>query len=171
MSDGYPATNRHQDVLCQVGQLSNLPGEEYAGILRVHAKFVMTWEVPTSWAARGVIPITLFFQVADWCPESLTDLVKRAPGYSIRRWVELILPVARAVAVLHEIGIVHRDLDSGNVLVTEGGQLAVSDYGIGVRLTDGHTATHTQLIGKLSILPPEGRADVAHRDSVPAEGG
>jgi eukaryotic-like serine/threonine-protein kinase len=46
------------------------------------------------------------------------------------RVVELIIPVARALARASELGIVHRDLKPENVLVTHNGQVKVLDFGI-----------------------------------------
>jgi len=46
------------------------------------------------------------------------------------RVVELMLPVARALARAHELGIVHRDLKPENVFVTNAGQVKVLDFGI-----------------------------------------
>ena len=46
------------------------------------------------------------------------------------RVVELMLPVARALARAHELGIVHRDLKPENVFVTHAGQVKVLDFGI-----------------------------------------
>ena len=46
------------------------------------------------------------------------------------RAVELVLPVARALARAGELGIVHRDLKPENVLVTQNGQVKVLDFGI-----------------------------------------
>jgi serine/threonine protein kinase len=46
------------------------------------------------------------------------------------RVVELILPVARALARAAELGIVHRDLKPENVLVTHNGGVKVLDFGI-----------------------------------------
>jgi len=46
------------------------------------------------------------------------------------RVVELVLPVARALARAAELGIVHRDLKPENVIVTHNGQVKVLDFGI-----------------------------------------
>ena len=46
------------------------------------------------------------------------------------RVVELMLPIARALARAHGMGIVHRDLKPENVFVTSTGQVKVLDFGI-----------------------------------------
>jgi eukaryotic-like serine/threonine-protein kinase len=48
----------------------------------------------------------------------------------VSRAVELVLPVARALARAAELGIVHRDLKPENVIVTHNGQVKVLDFGI-----------------------------------------
>ena len=58
----------------------------------------------------------------------------------VSRVVELMLPVARALARAHELGIVHRDLKPENVFVTNAGQVKVLDFGI-AKATSGRQSS------------------------------
>ena len=58
----------------------------------------------------------------------LTDLVHGGKRLPAGRTVELMVPVARALACAHEQGIVHRDLKPDNIFVTETGTVKVLDF-------------------------------------------
>jgi serine/threonine protein kinase len=64
--------------------------------------------------------------------------------------------LARAVAFIHERGVVHRDLKPGNVLLTAEGQPKVADFGLAKRLDEDQKLTVTGVImGTAGYMPPE----------------
>jgi serine/threonine-protein kinase len=68
---------------------------------------------------------------------------------------ELVAQAADAVASAHALGIVHRDVKPGNLLVTPRGQVKITDFGI-ARAADGAALTQTgQVIGTPAYLSPE----------------
>ena len=108
----------------------------------------------------------------------LTDYA-RAQQLSIADRVGLIVKLADAVQHAHERGVIHRDLKPANVLIADGGQPKVLDFGI-ARATGADVqritiqTAHGQLMGTLAYMSPEqlrGRsAEVDARSDVYALG-
>jgi Serine/threonine protein kinase len=94
---------------------------------------------------------------------TLRHVITREAPMPPQRALDLMLPIASAVAAAHEAGIIHRDLKPENVLLSVRGQLKVADFGL-ARAVTAHTATaQGMLIGTVSYIAPElvthGRAD------------
>jgi len=100
-------------------------------------------------------------------------------GLELGRFLELALPLVDAVSAAHDRGITHRDLKPPNVMVSDGGRLAVLDFGIaklrGEPARSGATVPATEaatrpgsVLGTTSYMSPEqlhGR-DLDHRSDV-----
>jgi serine/threonine protein kinase len=79
--------------------------------------------------------------------------------------VELMEPLARAVAYAHEQGILHRDLKPGNILLAADGTPKIADFGLAKSLEPGPTATLPgSVLGTPAYMAPEqarGGIDIA----------
>jgi serine/threonine-protein kinase len=68
---------------------------------------------------------------------------------------DLIAQAADGIAAAHALGIVHRDVKPANLLVTPGGQVKITDFGI-ARAADGVALTSTgQIVGTPHYISPE----------------
>jgi serine/threonine-protein kinase len=94
--------------------------------------------------------------------EDLARLIARQRFLSPLQTVEIMLPVAAAIATAHQQGVIHRDLKPENIFLARSGygaiQPKVLDFGIskvlggsGGRQLTGTAAT----IGTMNYLPPE----------------
>jgi eukaryotic-like serine/threonine-protein kinase len=88
--------------------------------------------------------------------ENLKSLLAREGRLPVGRALVLTEQIARALAVAHALGIVHRDVKPQNVLVDRSGTAKVTDFGIArsVDLDDELTETGT-VLGTGHYISPE----------------
>jgi serine/threonine protein kinase len=74
----------------------------------------------------------------------------------IRRAVELIAKIARAIQYAHEHGILHRDIKPGNILLDQKGEPHLTDFGLARLVETESTVTRTkEVLGTPSYMAPE----------------
>ena len=87
--------------------------------------------------------------------QPLSTIIEREQVLSPDRTLSMIAQTARALAVAHAQGLVHRDVKPGNLLITPDGRVKVTDFGI-ARLADQVPLTQTgQVMGTAQYLAPE----------------
>jgi len=103
------------------------------------------------------------------CPYMVLEYLE---GQTLRAWmlerashepvrpslaIELVVPVVRALACAHAMGIVHQDLKPENIFLTEAGPIKVLDFGIAKRIgiADSGSIRLGSLVGTLQYMSPE----------------
>jgi serine/threonine-protein kinase len=83
--------------------------------------------------------------------------VIRSGRLSIEKIIDIALQVANALGYAHEKGIVHRDIKPSNIILTDEGNVKLTDFGI-ARAEDSNAAQQTQtgvILGTPFYMSPE----------------
>jgi len=157
--------------------------------LAADPEFVARFRREAVAAARLAHPAIV--AIYDTCNDPEAIVMELVEGRTLREELDQrgFLPPAEAVAiassicqaldVAHKAGIVHRDVKPANVLLSEGGQLKVADFGIAkaARATDGDDdlpdlTAIGRMVGTAKYLAPEqvSGGDVDARTDVYAVG-
>src|SRR5437868_6339011 len=84
------------------------------------------------------------------------DEVGRRTPFSIRQAAELIAKIARTIHYAHEHGILHRDINPGNILLDGKGEPHLTDFGLARLVETESTMTRTlDVLGTPSYMAPE----------------
>ena len=87
--------------------------------------------------------------------ESLASVLLREAPFDAERTWSILGQTAAALAAAHRVGLVHRDIKPGNILICRDGRVKVTDFGIARVFGDAH-ATHPGLVmGTAQYLAPE----------------
>ena len=104
------------------------------------------------------------------------DSLALPDGMDIRRFLDVFISIASALAHAHDKGIVHRDLKPGNIIIAANGEPKLLDFGLAqfaVRspLLDSDVVSITkpgQIVGTPSYMSPEQAkgSEVDHRTDI-----
>jgi tRNA A-37 threonylcarbamoyl transferase component Bud32 len=82
------------------------------------------------------------------------DQQVRAERLPLAQAVSVVIDIARALDFAHGKGIVHRDIKPANIMVTNGGQAKLSDFGI-AKISGTELTMTGQIIGTPAFMSPE----------------
>ena len=87
--------------------------------------------------------------------DSLARIIEKRIRLNAVEVLSIMEQTARALYAAHEDGLVHRDVKPGNLLITPGGKVKITDFGI-ARVADQVALTATgQVMGTVQYLAPE----------------
>ena len=86
--------------------------------------------------------------------ETLRDKIKKGPLASAEA-LDITAQIASGLGEAHRKGIIHRDIKSANIMVTDKGQAKVMDFGL-AKLRGGSSLTKSQTtLGTIAYMSPE----------------
>src|SRR6202451_91512 len=86
----------------------------------------------------------------------LSSILKSAGPLSADRTADIGAHVAAALSYAHRHGVIHRDVKPGNVLITDEGQVKVTDFGIARAINTEESLTQTgAVMGTATYFSPE----------------
>ncbi len=87
--------------------------------------------------------------------QPLSALIESTEALSTDQVLDIVAQTAAALAAAHKVGLVHRDVKPGNLLITPDGRVKITDFGI-ARIADQVPLTATgQVMGTVQYLSPE----------------
>ena len=139
------------------------PKPQVAAISTFHSAFVREAWVGTRVTSPWVVHVIelppgrqacLYTVMPLYTGELLEARMARAPRVSMEEGRTIAIRLARAVAALHRIGVIHRDIKPDNVMLEAGGSLKLLDLGV-VRLPGLEDFPPENIPGTVAYMAPE----------------
>jgi len=104
-----------------------------------------------------------YFSMEHVAGESLFQLIRKGP-LPPKQAARYVRQIAAAIDYAHRHGVTHRDIKPSNVLIDEGDQARITDFGLAKRVeSDQHLTTSHQLVGTVPYMAPEQLAGSRNR--------
>ena len=86
--------------------------------------------------------------------KSVYDLIRSTKGIEEVRAIKIFKQIVSAISYLHSKGIIHRDINPRNILLTENDVVKISDFGISKKIDEFYFENEKEL-GTLYYMSPE----------------
>ncbi|TWP44505.1 Stk1 family PASTA domain-containing Ser/Thr kinase [Lentzea tibetensis] len=86
---------------------------------------------------------------------NLRDLLNQRGSLDPAIALSVLGPVLSALGAAHRAGLVHRDVKPENVLIGQGGQIKVADFGLVRAVADAGATSDSTILGTVAYLSPE----------------
>ena len=87
--------------------------------------------------------------------ESLADLLAREGALPETLALDVMEQAAHGLAMIHRMGLVHRDIKPGNLMITQNGQVKITDFGIAKAAAAVPLTRTGMVVGTAQYVSPE----------------
>ncbi|SIO65647.1 serine/threonine protein kinase [Singulisphaera sp. GP187] len=116
---------------------------------------------------------TSYFAMEYVAGETLEQMLRRDGPRPWREITELAIQTCEALHYAHEHGVVHRDLKPSNLMVSEKGEMKLTDFGIAKDLDATALTATGRTLGTAAYMAPEqirGTPEISHKTDLYALG-
>lgn len=111
----------------------------------------------------NIVPVVHAGQEGDFCylihscveGDSLQALIDREGMLSHEAVKRLLMDVSSGLSAAHNLGVIHRDVKPGNIVMTLSGKAMLTDFGLARLSGDNDISTNSELIGTAYYMSPE----------------
>ncbi|MDH3215178.1 MAG: protein kinase [Candidatus Krumholzibacteria bacterium] len=151
-------------VLSSEGEKTRFVREAQAAAALQHPNICTVHEIDE---AEGQTFIAMAFMEG----KSLTEIIKEGP-MELGRALDIAIQIAQGLREAHDKGVVHRDIKSPNIMITDKGQATILDFGLAKLSGQTKVTKDGATVGTVAYMSPEqaqGR-EVDHRTDIWALG-
>jgi len=116
---------------------------------------------------------TSYFAMEYVAGETLEQRLRREGPHPWRDVVDLAIQLCQALQYAHDHGVVHRDLKPSNLMISEQGQIKLTDFGIAKDLDATALTATGRTLGTAAYMAPEqirGTPEISHKTDLYALG-
>src|SRR5262245_62998501 len=136
-----------------VGQTARLRQEAHAISALNHANIATIYNIDE---VEGQFFLALEFLPGGTLQSHLDQLKTAGKILKLEQVIEYAVQIADALAHAHSHGVIHRDVKTGNMLLTESGSIKITDFGLAKLLVQDGTITEPgKMIGTPATMTPE----------------
>ncbi|MEE0940521.1 MAG: serine/threonine-protein kinase [Bifidobacteriaceae bacterium] len=86
---------------------------------------------------------------------SLADIYKKRGAIPATELLPILIQVTRGLYVAHSHGIIHRDVKPANILVSDNGEVKITDFGVSTSTEQGQMTQDGMVVGTAQYISPE----------------
>lgn len=96
------------------------------------------------------------FLIMEYVPsKSLADLYRKEGAVEPTRLLPILIQTARGLFVAHSHGVIHRDVKPANIMVSETGNVKITDFGVSYSNDQEQITQDGMVVGTAQYISPE----------------